>query len=108
MWNYKHAIIHLSLVQLRLLCIGGKTGMVNVFLLGHNQKKYGYGLWMLFEMGEDYTSQSGSEFDWYNPHQYNYWYITDLPPKINVMNKKEKKLTLWFSGKSRIIYIIDI
>ena len=23
-------------------------------------------------MGENYTSQSRSEFDWYNPHLYNY------------------------------------
>ena len=25
------------------------------------------------DMGEDYISQSRSEFDWYNPHLYNYF-----------------------------------
>ena len=48
-------------VRLWLLC-GGKTGESNTFL---------YFLWYS-DKGEDYTSQTRSDFDWYNPHLYNY------------------------------------
>ena len=30
-----------------------------------------YILWYV-DMGEDYTSQSRSQFDWYNPHLYSF------------------------------------
>ena len=55
------AFMHLCLVRLWLLR-GEKTGESNTFL---------YFLWYS-DKGEDYTIQSRSEFDCYNPHLYNY------------------------------------
>ena len=57
-----HAFIHLSLVPLWLLCGGEKTGESKSFLQF---------LWYV-DMGENYTSQSRSDFDWYIPHLKNY------------------------------------
>ena len=57
-----HAFIHLSLVPLWLSCGGEKTGESKSFLQF---------LWYV-DMGENYTSQSRSEFDWYIPHLKNY------------------------------------
>ena len=57
-----HAFIHLGLVLLWLLCGREKTGESKSFLKS---------LWYV-DMGENYTSQSRSEFDWYNPHLNNY------------------------------------
>ena len=56
-----HAFMHLFLVRLWLLC-GEKTGESNTF---------SYFLWYS-DKGKDYTSQTRSDFDWYNPHLYNY------------------------------------
>ena len=54
--------MHLCLVRLWLLCGGKKTGQSNTFLQF---------LWYV-DKGGDYASQTRSEFDWCNPHLYNY------------------------------------
>ena len=59
---FLHAFMQLCLVRLWLLCDGEKTGESKSFLKS---------LWYV-DMGENYTSQSRSEFDWYNPHLNNY------------------------------------
>ena len=59
------AFMHLCLVRLRLLCGRQKTGESKIFL---------YFLWYV-DMGEDYSSQSQSEFHWYIPHLYNYLHL---------------------------------
>ena len=56
-----HAFMHFCLVRLWLLC-EEKTGESNTFL---------YFLWYS-DKGEDYASRTRSDFDRYNPHQYNY------------------------------------
>ena len=42
----------------------------SIHLFG-GEKQIFYFLWYV-EIGEDYTTQSRSDFDWYNPHLYNY------------------------------------
>ena len=59
---YKHAFLHPYLFQLRFLRGGEKTCESNIF----------YNSCGTLIMGGDDTSQSGSEFDWYNPHLNSY------------------------------------
>ena len=53
---------HAFMLSSTMALCGEKTGESNTFL---------YFLWYS-DKSKDYTSQTRSDFDWYNPHLYNY------------------------------------
>ena len=59
-------------------------------------------------MGEDYTSQSRSEFDWYNPHLYNYSHKGGIiHAGFQALMLSSTMAFMWKKPASQIIFYIS-